>query len=148
MRREVLLIGLAVAVIVVAMAAASALLPMPRVLRFPLPAVVAVLLLIAGAPLLVRHLSIALIAFLFWLMVEDLVRKFSGNDIRVYFIKDLFYVVVLAALVLTPGARGAWRAATGWSRLPLYALVAWGLIKAVPIGLHDIRLPILGLRAL
>src|SRR5258708_28956048 len=101
-RRGTVLIGVAAAVIVVAIAAASALLPMPRLLRFPLPAVVAVLLLIASAPLLVRRLSIALLAFLFWLMVEDLVRKFAGNDIRVYFIKDLFYAVVLAALLLTP----------------------------------------------
>ena len=64
-RRGTVLIGLAAVVIVMAIAAASAVLPMPRLLRFPLPAVVAVLLLTAGAPLLVRHLSIALPALLF-----------------------------------------------------------------------------------
>src|SRR5437016_11477982 len=41
--------------------------------------------------------------FLIWLLVEDLPRKFLGNDMRLYFAKDvlaaILYLAFLAALV-------------------------------------------------
>ena len=36
--------------------------------------------------------------FLVWLVVEDLVRKLAGNNLAVYFVKDLIYFVLLFAL--------------------------------------------------
>jgi phosphatidyl-myo-inositol dimannoside synthase len=119
---------------------------LPHALDLPLPALVAVLLLLVAVPVLLRRWMLALVCLLAWLMVEDLVRKLAGNDLRVYFVKDLFYLVVLVALVLAPGVRGAWRSATGWARLPFYAFVVWALVLSVPTALHDVRTPLVGLR--
>jgi len=55
---------------------------LPHVLDLPLPALVAVLLLLVAVPLLLRHWMLALVCFLAWLMVEDLIRKLAGNDLR------------------------------------------------------------------
>jgi phosphatidylinositol alpha-1,6-mannosyltransferase len=119
---------------------------LPHALGLPWPAAMAVLALLVATPLLLRHWMLALVVFLAWLMVEDLIRKLAGNDIRVYFVKDLFYIVTLAAVMLAPGVRGAWRSATPQARLPLYALLAWALVMSIPTGLADIRTPLLGLR--
>src|ERR1700682_2505281 len=47
------------------------------------------LLLLVASSTLLRSWQLALGVFLVWLVVEDLVRKLSGNDIRIYFVKDV-----------------------------------------------------------
>lgn len=114
--------------------------------ELPLPALAAIVLLLAALPLLLRNWELSLVMFLAWLMVEDLFRKLAGNAIAVYFVKDIFYLVVIASLVLSPEIRGAWRSATVWARVPLYLLIAWALIMSIPNALVDVRIPLLGLR--
>lgn len=87
-----------------------------------------------------------LAALLCWLMVEDLVRKMSGNALAIYFVKDVLYFVVLIGLMTDPAVRGVWRRASARTRVPLYALAAWAIAMSVPTGLSDWRLPAVGLR--
>lgn len=120
--------------------------PIPSLLALPPVALVAVLIILSLLPLLLTKWRIAISLFFVWLIFEDLVRKLAGNDLRVYFVKDLIYIVALVAIVISPEARGTWKEATGRTRLFLYALVAWGVVMAVPSAMQDWRLPLLGLR--
>lgn len=120
--------------------------PLPGILALPPAALLAVVLILASLPILLMRWSLALGVFFCWLMVEDLVRKLAGNDLKVYFVKDLIYVVAMIALLVSPAARGVWMRATGRARFALYALIAWGVVMSVPTVMQDWRLPLLGLR--
>lgn len=104
------------------------------------------LFLLAAASTFLRSWHVALGAFLVWLVVEDLVRKLSGNDIRIYFVKDAIYLLLLISLFGKPEARSVWRAAMGSARLPLYALMGWAVVMAIPVAFADWQLPVVGLR--
>lgn len=119
---------------------------LPATLRLPPAAFLAVVLLAAALPILLRNWRVALLAFLGWLVIEDLVRKLAGNDLTVYFVKDAFFLVLLAGLLADPQVRGSWRAATGVTRLPLYVLIGWALLMSVPTLMVDWRLALTGLR--
>ena len=120
--------------------------PFPIPVELPPVALFAAVLILAALPLLVGRWMLTLGIFLVWLIVEDLVRKLAGNNLAVYFVKDLIYFVLLFALFTSASVQRAWRRATGQTRLFLYALVCWAVIMAVPTGLDDWRLPLVGLR--
>lgn len=101
---------------------------------------------LAAVPLLVRRWPWALGCLLGWLVVEDLVRKIAGNDLTVYFVKDLLLLITVASVASSPGARRLWRSTTGWTRWALYAVGAWAVVMSVPSALVDVRLPLVGLR--
>jgi len=67
--------------------------------------------------------------FLLWLVVEDLPRKFLGNDMRLYFAKDvlaaILYLAFLAALV-----RGRVPRLKARFLGPLLLFFAWGVVQA------------------
>lgn len=98
------------------------------------------------APILLKRWQLSVAVLLVWLVVEDLVRKLAGNDIRVYFIKDLIFLLVLVSLVSSTEFRLAWEKATGKQRFALYALLAWALVMSVPTAFDDWRVPLIGLR--
>jgi hypothetical protein len=110
------------------------------------PAVIGALVFAFSIPYLLRHWTVALGVLVVWLVLEDLFRKLAGNDIRLYFVKDAIFVVVIIALFLDPANRRRWQDATGGTRYVLYALVAWALIMSVPAAAADWRVPLLGLR--
>ena len=120
--------------------------PLPGPLSFAPLALVTVLAFALSVPYLIRHWSIALGLFLVWLVMEDLFRKLAGNDLRIYFAKDVIFFVLLIGLLLDPKIREWWTSATGAVRYLLYALVAWAVIMAVPSLWSDPRLPLIGLR--
>ena len=119
-------------------------------IRGPLPvspvAVISAVVFAMALPFLFRHWRATLGLLLVWLMVEDLFRTLAGNDLRVYFAKDIVYVVLLVGLFLDPGFRRRWQEATGATRFALYVLVSWAIIMSVPSGASDWRLPLVGLR--
>jgi hypothetical protein len=115
-------------------------------IQLPRTALLALVLLTVMLPILLKSWRISLMAFFAWLVLEDLVRKLAGNDIAIYFIKDAFYVVLLAAMVLDPAVRGSWRSATGSTRLVLYSMLGWAVVMSIPPLLVDWRLPLAGLR--
>jgi hypothetical protein len=110
------------------------------------PAIVGALVFALSIPYLLRHWTVALGVLVVWLVVEDLFRKLAGNDIRLYFVKDAIFVVVIIALFLDPANRRRWQEATGGTRYLLYAVVAWALIMSVPAAAADWRVPLVGLR--
>lgn len=112
----------------------------------PFGALVAILATLAVTPLLVTRLPLAIGAFLIWLVLEDLVRKLAGNEIRIYFVKDFIFVALLVALILDVRSKGIWKAATGRARILLYVMITWALVMGIPTGLVDWRLPVIGLR--
>jgi|GEM_PF-6011418 len=120
--------------------------PFPIPVELPPVALFAAVLILAALPLLVGRWMLTLAIFLVWLIVEDLVRKLAGNNLAVYFVKDLIYLVLLLALFTSASLQQAWRQATGQTRFLLYALVCWAVIMAVPTIVDDWRLPLLGLR--
>lgn len=124
----------------------SQVLPLPAQFRLPPVALVVVTVAVLSLPMLVTNWRRGLLIFVIWLMVEDLVRKFAGNDLRVYFVKDFLYAALLVGVWSSREVRGMWREATGFARYTLYLLVAWALVMSVPTGLQDVRLPLLGLR--
>src|SRR5207247_9052758 len=67
--------------------------------------------------------------FLLWLVVEDLPRKFLGNDMRLYFSKDvlaaILYLAFLAVLV-----RGRVPRLKARFLGPLLLFIAWGVLQA------------------
>ena len=67
--------------------------------------------------------------FLTWLVVEDLPRKFLGNDMRLYFAKDvlaaILYLAFLGALV-----RGRVPRLKARFLGPLLLFIAWGVLQA------------------
>lgn len=100
----------------------------------------------AAFPLVFRHWRLGFWAFLVWMPIEDLIRKFAGNDIRVYVVKDFLFVVSMLGLVRYLSATRSWRSAVRGVRGPLYALLAYSLAMAVPASLTDWRVAALGLR--
>lgn len=113
---------------------------------FPKVALVVLLITAALLPLVFRNWQIALWLFLVWLPLEDLARKAANNDLRVYYVKDLLYLLLLAALLSRVSPASLLRAIPGQLKLPLIALVGWSLALAVYAGLTDWRVPLLGLR--
>jgi len=121
-------------------------------IRFPLgselPVGVSVLTLcfLGTLPLLLGQWRLTALLLLVWLILEDLFRKFAGNDIRVYFVKDLIFVALIAGVLAAREVRGVWKRAAGKERLLLYAMVAWAVVLSIPTGMRDWRLPLIGLR--
>ncbi len=139
------LIAAAVAVVIGGMVSGA--IAVPGLLSIPPFMVVLALLFVIAIPYLVRNWRVAMGVLLVWLVVEDLFRRFAGNDLRIYFAKDVAFLILLLGLFLDPGFRERWREATGATRFILYALVAWALIMSVPAAWQDWRIPLLGLRA-
>jgi hypothetical protein len=119
---------------------------LPPPLDLPSGVIVGALAFSAVTPLLLPRWRVTFWFLLSWLIVEDLVRKFLGNDLRVYFFKDVIFVLLLVGMIADPAVRGMWRRATGSARLPLYAVIAWSLVMAVPLALVDWRIPLVGLK--
>jgi len=111
----------------------------------PTAAILALLFLIS-VPYLLRNWRVGVGVFLVWLVCEDLFRKLAGNDLRIYFAKDVIFFVVLVGLLLDRDARRWWSEATGETRYALYALIGWAVIMSVPSWFVDPRLPLVGLR--
>jgi len=119
----------------------------PLLSSLPPIAVVAVVVLAAVTPILLVRWRVTFWGFIAWLMVEDLIRKYAGNSIGVYAVKQIIFVLLVIGLVMDPGVRGSWRKATGSVRVALYCLIGWAIVMSVPSLFVDLRLPFLGLGA-
>jgi hypothetical protein len=80
-----------------------------------------------------------------WLPLEDLVRKFADNDLRVYFVKDALLCVVLISML--PRLRGTWRSPLGAAWRPTLILFAFAAAMAIPSFVQDPAIPIIGIHA-
>ncbi len=145
-RRDILLwIGVAVGAVVAA-ALLTESLPLPSALEFPPPVLLIALIGLVALPFLVSKWRATFWALLAWFMVEDLIRKYLGNDIRVYFMKDVLYLMLVVGLLIDPAVRGVWKRATGSAAAWLYAMIAWSVVLSIPVAFVDWRIPIIALK--
>jgi hypothetical protein len=110
-----------------------------------LPLPVYPLAIAAVATLLVsaRAWWFGLAIFFAWLPFEDLVRKLTGNDLRVYFVKDLLLGASLVAIA--PRLRGCWRRPLGELWLPTMGLILLAIVYSLPTALASPSVPLIGL---
>jgi len=112
----------------------------------PLAATVVVVATLAALPLFLRHPFLGLSIFVLWLPFEDLVRKFAGNDVRVYVVKELLFVAGLIGIVRILRRERAWQRATGEARFPLIVLMGWAIVLSVLSAARNPLVPLAGLR--
>src|SRR5437588_5521687 len=83
--------------------------------------------------------------FLVWLLIEDLPRKFLGNDMRLYFAKDTLAVIVYLAFLAVAIRGREPRPRMGFLR-PLVVFVGWGLVQVFNPRSPSLTYGLLGLR--
>ena len=131
---------------VVAAALLTESLPLPSALEFPPPVLLIALIGLVALPFLASKWRVTFWALLAWFMVEDLIRKYLGNDIRVYFMKDGLYLMLVVGLLIDPAVRGVWKRATGSAAAWLYAMIAWSVVLSIPMAFVDWRIPLIALK--
>ncbi len=131
---------------VVAAALLTESLPLPSALEFPPPVLLIALIGLVALPFLASKWRATFWALLAWFMVEDLIRKYLGNDIRVYFMKDGLYLMLVVGLLIDPAVRGVWKRATGSAAAWLYAMIAWSVVLSIPMAFVDWRIPLIALK--
>lgn len=89
--------------------------------------------------LLQRYRWAGLAFFFLWMPFEDLVRKFGGNDLRIYFVKDA--ILAIAVLGLLPHLKDRWRRGLGLVRRPTLAVFGVAIVMSIPAAVHDLELP-------
>lgn len=97
----------------------------------PLPAaplVLPALLAALAAVVVLANWRAGVYVLLAWLVVEDLPRKFLGNDMRLYFAKDLLAVILYGAFLASRAKGGEPRPRLRFV-VPLLAFAAWGLVE-------------------
>jgi len=120
--------------------------PLPLGPELPPVALLVAVGVVAALPFFIERWKLTLAVLLIWLVLEDLVRKLAGNNLTVYFVKDLIYALLLAGLWLSHTSGRTWRQAAGAARFALLGLVAWGVVMTLPTAVEDWRLPLVGLR--
>lgn len=95
---------------------------------------------VAAALAALRNWWLGVALFFIWLPLEDLVRKFSGNDLRVYWVKDA--LLALALLAVFQKLRSCWRQPLGPAWLPTVLLLSFALLMSVPTAMRDPRIPV------
>jgi len=119
---------------------------LPPPFNLPPELIVLGIVLALVTPLLVTRWRTTFWILLAWLMIEDVIRKYLGNDLRVYFLKDGLFILLLFGLVFDEKIIGSWRAATGPVRFWLYAMIAWTGVLAVPMIFVNWQIPFVGLK--
>lgn len=111
--------------------------------NLPLVAYPVLLLGLAAIVLASRVWWLGLVLFFGWLPVEDLVRKFANNDLRIYFVKDFLLLVLL----LSMGGRlaGCWRRPLGSVWFATIGVFAFAAVYSLPSALQSPSIPIVGI---
>jgi hypothetical protein len=137
--------GIGVACVAVAALLTRTIKP-PTPFDFDPTVLLVIVVFLVCAPILASRWRVTFWAFLAWLLIEDLIRKSLGNDIRIYFFKDVLFVMLVVGLILDARVRGAWRSATGNARRWLYAAIGWTVILSIPLAFVDWRIPVIALK--
>lgn len=85
------------------------------------------------------------VMFFAWVVIEDLMRKFLGNSLLIYTIKDLIVVTSYVSFLMAVrrGEVPSWRNPL---RIPLLAFAAWVAIEAFNPYIENAIVPIIGVR--
>lgn len=96
------------------------------------------------ATFILRNWWLGIVAFSIWLAFEDLVRKFMGNRMIIYGVKDIIVLMVYVNYFLI-----AWRrekVLKNSLKVPLLLCFGWALVEALNPNLDNFLVPIVGLR--
>lgn len=101
--------------------------------------------LVIGAQIL-RQWRWGITAFFLWIVAEDLIRKYMGNQIVLYGAKDLLIVLTYASFLLwrrtSPSAR-EWKNPL---EVPLLVFLAIAAVNCFNAGIDHPAIPLIGLR--
>lgn len=114
--------------------------------EIPLAAAGLSIAVVALLPVFLRDWRVGFWTFACWLPVEDLVRKFAGNDIRVYIAKDILFLLLLASVGTHLRRTQSWAKSLGDVRVATLLLLGWAAALAAYAMLDDWRVGLLGLR--
>ena len=112
----------------------------------PIAAYVAGAVAVVAAVFIGRHWWVGVALFFLWLPFEDLVRKYAGNDLRVYFLKDVFFVIALVGLAPRLIGTGVWRKTLGSVWVVTLAVLGVALLLSVPSLLSNPTVPVVGIK--
>lgn len=88
---------------------------------------------------------IGVVQFFVWVVFEDLLRKFLGNSMTVYEVKDFLIVVTYVSFALARWRRRE-QPAVNPIRVPLLLFVGWVIVQTLNPNIDNFAVPILGLR--
>jgi hypothetical protein len=118
----------------------------PIVGSLHLPLVIAAVVFVSFIPLGMRHWWLGIAMFLAWLPFEDLFRKFNGNALEIYAVKDVLFLFALVSAAPKLREANAWRRSLGSARIPTLILIGWAVaLSALPIFDADWRQSIIAL---
>ena len=83
--------------------------------------------------------------FLTWLLFEDLVRKYLGNNMAVYFAKDVFVIFCCLSFFSSRAHKRILHAST-WLFLPFLVFFCWGFIEVFNPNSPSLWFGLLGLK--
>lgn len=85
--------------------------------------------------------------FFFWIVFEDLARKFSGNDLALFLVKDVLLIVTYASFLFSlKGEKESRDRLTTPALLPIALWVAWGIVGVFNPGIRNPIVPVMGIR--
>lgn len=94
---------------------------------------------------ILRQWRLGITAFFIWIVVEDLVRKYLGNQIILYAAKDLLIITTYVSFFLWWKASGV----RGWKNpleIPLLVCLAVAVVNCFNAGIDHPAIPLIGLR--
>ena len=94
---------------------------------------------------ILREWRLGVVLFFVWAVFEDLLRKYLGNNMLVYAVKDVVALAAYASFLLAVLQRKE-TVMKNPLRVPLLAFVAWVAIETLNPYLENYLVPVLGLR--
>jgi hypothetical protein len=94
---------------------------------------------------ILREWRLGVVLFFVWAVFEDLLRKYLGNNMLVYAVKDVVAAAAYLGFLLAVAQRKE-ALVKNPLRVPLLAFVAWVAIETLNPYLENYLVPVLGLR--
>jgi len=102
-------------------------------------------MILSSALFTIRDWRLGVFTFFVWILLEDFVRKWLGNEMILYFAKDVLIGITYLSYFLF-----VWRFRQerfrSQLRIPLLMMFAWACFQAFNPGISDILVPVVGLR--
>jgi hypothetical protein len=99
-----------------------------------------------SACLVVLHnWRLGVVTFFVWILIEDFIRKWVGNEIILYFVKDVLIVITYLSYLFSQWKSHRERFQNPL-RVPLLLMTAWAVIQFANPGVNDILVSVVGFR--
>ncbi len=94
---------------------------------------------------ILRNWRLGVGTFFVWILVEDFARKWTGNNILLYFAKDILIVVTYLSYFFSQWKFHRERFQNPL-RAPLFLMIAWAVVQFLNPAVHNMLIPFLGFR--